>query len=59
MSGQIIDFRPTVKCDFCGKVQGEVDFLFAAPGGMAHVCDGCVEKMGVTLALARTERSKE
>lgn len=58
MSGQAIEYKPTIRCDFCGKVQGEVEFLFAAPDGMNHVCDGCVENMARTLMMARVERSK-
>lgn len=58
MSGEVIEYRPVVKCDFCGKSQGEAEFLFAAPGGLHHVCDGCVENMARTLMMARVERSK-
>ena len=59
MSGQVIEYKPTIKCDFCGRDQGEVEFLFAAQDGMHHVCDGCVENMARTLMMARVERSKE
>lgn len=49
----------TVRCDFCGRAQGEAEYLFAAPGGLCHVCDECVERMGITLAMERNERGKE
>ena len=59
MSGKVIEYKPTIRCDFCGKGQGEVEFLFAAPDGMHHVCDECVENMAMTLMMARAERSKQ
>jgi ATP-dependent Clp protease ATP-binding subunit ClpX len=31
-----------VKCNFCGRVQGEVQKLIAGPGGI-FICDGCVD----------------
>lgn len=58
MSGQVIEYKPTVKCDFCGKTKDERELLFQAPGGMTHVCDECVQKMGTFLAVKRVEGSK-
>lgn len=57
MPGEVIEYRPVVVCDFCGKAQGEVEFLFAALGGLHHICDGCVENMAGTLMLVRVGRS--
>lgn len=58
MSCQIINFNATHRCDYCGAPKGEVEYLFQAPGGMIHICDGCVTNMGAMLALYRNERGK-
>lgn len=58
MGGKVIEYKPIIRCDFCMKSQGEAEFLFAAPNGMSHICDGCVENMARTLMMARVERSK-
>lgn len=58
MSGQVIEYKPTVKCDYCGKTRDECELLFQAPGGLIHVCDECVMVMGEILAVKRVEWSK-
>ncbi|HET9026847.1 MAG TPA: ATP-dependent Clp protease ATP-binding subunit ClpX [Trueperaceae bacterium] len=41
-------------CSFCGRSHTEVRFLVAAPGGGAHICDQCANRVHDVVAEAVT-----
>ena len=57
MSGQVIEFVPPIRCDFCGAAKDDTECLFKGAGNI-HICDRCIEQMGYILMMRRVEGSK-
>ncbi len=44
-----------LRCSFCSKTQGEVEFLVAGP--LVYICDGCVAECADVVVESRAKKS--